>query len=56
MRARAVEIFPFAITVVLPPAGLVLALVAADEDRELAIRLGAVALIAAAIWAFVLLA
>lgn len=55
MRARAAEIFPFAIAVVLPPAGLVLALVAVEEDRDLAIRLGVVAVLAAAVWAFLLL-
>lgn len=54
MRARAAEIFPFAIAVVLPPAGLVLALVAAEEDRDLAIRLGVVAVLAMAVWAFLL--
>jgi hypothetical protein len=54
VRARAAEIFPFAIAVLLPPAGLVLALVAIEEDRDLAIRLGAVAVLAAAVWAFLL--
>ena len=54
MRARAAEIFPFAIAVVLPPAGLVLALVALEEDRDLAVRLGIVAVLAGAVWAFLL--
>lgn len=54
MRARAAEIFPFAIAVVLPPAGLVLALVAIEEDRELALRLGVVSVLAAGVWAFLL--
>ncbi len=55
MRARAAEIFPFAIAVLLPPAGLMLGLVAWGEDRELAVRLGAVSLLASAVWAFLLI-
>ena len=54
MRARAAEIFPFAIAVLLPPAGLMLALVALEEDRDLAIRLGVVSVLAGAVWAFLL--
>ena len=55
MRARANTIFPFAIAVVLPPAGLVVALFAAVEDRNLGLRIGVVAVLAAAVWAFLLL-
>lgn len=55
MKQRANEIFPFAIAVALPPAGLVLALFAAEDDRELGIRIGVVAVLAAAVWAFLIL-
>jgi hypothetical protein len=47
---RAAALFPFAIAVVLPPAGAVIGIVALGSDRELGIRLIAVAVLAALIW------
>jgi hypothetical protein len=48
--------FPFAIAVVLPPAGLVLGLAALGEDRELGLRVMAVAVLAAVVWVLLFLA
>jgi hypothetical protein len=57
VRARAAEIFPFAIAVVLPPAGLVLGLSQlSGEDRDLGIRLIVVAVLATIVWTLLLLA
>jgi hypothetical protein len=54
---RANRIFPFAIAVILPPAGLFLALAARQEgNRDLAQRLLVVSLLAAVVWALVFLA
>jgi hypothetical protein len=51
VRARATAIFPFAIAVVLPPAGLLLGLAALTQgDRDLGIRLVVVAVLAAGVW------
>jgi hypothetical protein len=48
-------LFPFAIAVALPPAGLVLGLVQfTQEDRELGVRLIIVAVLAAVIWLLLL--
>jgi hypothetical protein len=44
------KIFPFAIAVVLPPAGLILGFVALQEDRELGLRVMAVSVLAAVVW------
>lgn len=56
MRARASAIFPFAIAVFLPPAGLLLGLAAlAQNERDMGIRLVVVAVLAAAVWAALLL-
>ena len=56
MRARATAVFPFAIAVFLPPAGLLLGLVQyTQEDRDLGVRLIVVAAIASAVWALLLL-
>jgi hypothetical protein len=55
VRARATEIFPFAIAVFLPPAGLILGLLAlSQEDRELGIRLIIVSILAAVVWVLLL--
>ncbi len=54
MREQATRIFPFAIAVALPPAGLVLALLAAAEDRDLGLRIGVVAVLAAVVWALLI--
>jgi hypothetical protein len=52
---RIPKIFPFAIAVVLPPAGLILGLAALQEDRELGIRVMVVAVLAAVVWALLFL-
>jgi hypothetical protein len=52
---RLSQIFPFAIAVVLPPAGLLLGLVELREDRELGIRLIVVAVLAAVVWTLLFL-
>ena len=51
MGERLSEILPFAIAVLLPPAGVLLGLVEMREDRELGIRLLVVAVLAAVVWA-----
>jgi hypothetical protein len=56
VRERAAVIFPFVIAVLFPPAGLVLGLAALESDRDLAVRLIAVSVLAAAVWGFALLA
>jgi small neutral amino acid transporter SnatA (MarC family) len=55
MKQKASEIFPFAIAVILPPAGLVLGVIATQEDQDLGIRICVVAVIAAVIWGLLLL-
>jgi len=56
MRTRATAIFPFAIAVFLPPAGLLVGLAALTQnERDLGIRLVIVSVLAAAVWAFILL-
>ena len=50
MGERAAGIFPFAIAVLLPPAGLILGLVAMQKERELGVRLIVVSLLAALVW------
>jgi hypothetical protein len=50
MGKRMAGIFPFAIAVLLPPAGLILGLAALQQDRELGIRVIVVALLAAVVW------
>lgn len=55
MSERLSALFPFAIAVVLPPAGLIMGLVELQQDRELGIRLIAVALLAAVVWALLFL-
>ena len=56
MGERLTEYFPFIIAVVLPPAGLMLALIERQQgDRDKAIRLLVMSLIAAVIWALLFL-
>ena len=51
MASRASTLFPFAIAVLLPPAGLILGLAALQKpDRELGTRLIVVSLLAALVW------
>ncbi len=56
MRIRATAIFPFAIAVFLPPAGLLVGLAALTQnERDLGARLVIVSVLAAAVWVFILL-
>ena len=56
MFERANAIFPFAIAILLPPAGLLLGLLQlTQDDRGLGVRLVVVSLLAAAVWALLLL-
>jgi hypothetical protein len=50
VSSRASTLLPFAIAVLLPPAGLLLGLAELKQDRELGLRLIAVALLAALVW------
>lgn len=50
MVDRATALFPFAIAVVLPPAGALIGILALGTDRELGIRLIVVAVLAALVW------
>ena len=55
MGERAAAIFPFAIAVALPPAGLILGLfLLTQENRDLGLRLVIVALLAAIVWVLLL--
>ena len=56
MGARAAGVFPFALAVVLPPAGLLIGLFQLEQDRALGIRLIVVAIAAAVVWALLFLA
>jgi hypothetical protein len=49
------SIFPFAIAIVLPPAGLIIGLAQLQQDRELGARLIATALLAAVVWVLLLI-
>jgi hypothetical protein len=53
---RAAGVFPFALAVILPPAGLMIGLFQLQQDRQLGIRLIAVAILAAVVWALLFLA
>ena len=55
MREQAARLFPFAIAVVLPPAGFVLGLFTAQEDRDQGVRLMVVAALAAVVWILLVL-
>lgn len=48
------SIFPFAIAVVLPPAGLIIGLSQLQQDRELGVRLIVTALLATVVWVLLL--
>ena len=55
MSRRAAEIFPFAIAVVIPPAGLLIGLLQlTQDDRNTGVRIIVVALLAAVVWALLL--
>ena len=55
MSKRASTLLPFAIAIILPPAGLLLGFAGLQHDRELGIRLIAVAVLAAVVWALLFL-
>jgi hypothetical protein len=50
MLDRLTAVFPFAIALVLPPAGALIGIFALDKDREFGIRMIAVAALAAVLW------
>jgi hypothetical protein len=52
---RATALFPFAVAVVLPPAGALIGLFTLRDDRELGIRLIVVAALAAVVWTLLIL-
>ena len=55
MNRRATEIFPFAIAVVIPPAGLLIGILQlTQEDRNTGVRIIVVALLAAVVWTLLL--
>ena len=54
MGQRLTAIFPFAIAVFLPPAGLIIGLSQLQQERELGIRLIVASLLAALVWALLL--
>ena len=54
-RTRAAWLLPFAIAIVLPPAGFLMGLITFDQDRQLGIWVMIVAVAAAGIWALLLL-
>jgi hypothetical protein len=51
---NASSIFPFAIAIVLPPAGLIIGLAQLQQDRERGLRLIATAVLAAIAWVLLL--
>jgi hypothetical protein len=55
MGEQANRVFPFAIAVVLPPAGIIIGLAAMQQDRDLGLRLLLTAALAAVIWVLLLL-
>lgn len=50
MTGRLSTLLPFAIAIFLPPAGLILGLAGLQQDRQMGLRLIAVALLAAVVW------
>jgi hypothetical protein len=52
---RLAAAFPFAIAVLLPPAGLLIGLSQLDKDRELGLRLAFVSMLASVVWVFLIL-
>jgi hypothetical protein len=56
VQERAGLVLPFVIAVLMPPAGLLLGLVATAEDRALGLRIVGVSILAGAIWALLLFA
>ena len=56
MGENASRILPFAIAVILPPAGLIIGIAGMREDRELGRRIVVVSILAAVVWLLLLLA
>jgi hypothetical protein len=54
MLDRLAAMFPFAIAVLLPPAGLLIGLSQLDKDRELGLRLAFVSMLASVVWVFLI--
>lgn len=55
MLDRLAAMFPFAIAVLLPPAGLLIGLSQLEKDRELGLRLAFVSMLASVAWVFLIL-
>jgi len=55
MLDRLAAMFPFAIAVLLPPAGLLIGLSQLDKDRELGLRVAFVSMLASVVWVFLIL-
>jgi len=55
MGERLSEYFPFILAVLFPPVGVLLGAVEFPKDRELGVRLIAVSLLAAVVWALLFL-
>lgn len=52
MLARLAAVFPFLLAILLPPAGLLIGITQLEKDRELGLRLIAVAVLASVVWVF----
>jgi len=50
--ARLAAVFPFLLAILLPPAGLLIGITQLEKDRELGLRLIAVAVLASVVWVF----
>jgi hypothetical protein len=55
MLDRLAAMFPFAIAVLLPPAGLLIGLSQLEKDRELGLRIAFVSMLASVVWVFLIL-
>lgn len=54
LKQKATEIFPFAIGVILPPAGILLGLITAQENHDLGLRIIGVSVLALVVWVLLL--
>jgi hypothetical protein len=54
MGERLTAYFPFVLAVLLPPVGILLGFVEMQRDREAGVRIIAVAVLAAVVWALLL--
>lgn len=55
MGERIAAALPFAIAVLLPPAGLLIGLSQLQREREIGLRLIAISLLASVVWVFLVL-